>query len=76
MILHGTTTLTWNQEVLKLIGSVKSPYPSETAFLDLDEERSLEKSVKSVSVASYQLSIVRTQGLTIGHYFLKDFANH
>jgi sirohydrochlorin ferrochelatase len=46
VISHGAPIPIWNQEVLKLITSVNSPYPLEVAFLDYDKERTLEKAVK------------------------------
>ena len=45
VISHGAPVKIWNQMVLKLIGSVESPYPLEAAFLDYDEERTLEKTI-------------------------------
>jgi sirohydrochlorin ferrochelatase len=36
----------WNERVIRLVESVKSPYPVETAFLDYEKERTLEKAVK------------------------------
>lgn len=46
VISHGAPMPIWNQKVLELIRSVKSPYQLEAAFLDFDEEWTLEKSVK------------------------------
>ncbi len=45
-ISHGAPVKTWNNKVIKLVSSVNSPYPVETAFFDYDEERTLGKSIK------------------------------
>ena len=46
VISHGAPMPVWNQKVSELVASVRSPYPLETAFLDYDEEQTLEKSVR------------------------------
>jgi sirohydrochlorin cobaltochelatase len=48
IISHGAPVQNWNNQVLKLIASVKSPYPLETAFLDFNEDMTLEKAVKKL----------------------------
>ncbi len=48
VISHGAPMPVWNQGILKLIESVKSPYPLEPAFLDYDKERSLTNAVKKL----------------------------
>lgn len=46
VISHGAPMPAWNDGVLDLIKSVKSPYPLEVAFLDYDAEKTLKKSIK------------------------------
>ena len=46
VISDGAPLPEWNQMVMNLIASVKSPYPIKPAFLDYDKERTLEKAVR------------------------------
>jgi hypothetical protein len=46
VISHGAPIPQWNETVMRVIRTVKSPYPVEPAFLDFDEERTLEKAAK------------------------------
>ena len=46
VISHGAPIPQWNETVMSVISTVKSPYPVEPAFLDFDEERTLAKAAK------------------------------
>jgi len=46
VITHGAPIAQWNETIMRLIGTVESPYPVEPAFLDFDKERTLEKAAK------------------------------
>ena len=46
VISHGAPIPQWNETVMRTISMVKSPYPVEPAFLDFDDERTLEKAVR------------------------------
>ena len=46
VISHGAPIPQWNETVMRMINTVKSPYPLEPAFLDYDKERTLEKAAK------------------------------
>jgi hypothetical protein len=46
VVTHGAPIPQWNESVMRMIGTVKSPYPVEPAFLDFDEERTLAKAAK------------------------------
>ena len=48
VISHGSPQQSWNQKVLELVRSVKSPCPLEPAFIDFNEEITLEKSIKKL----------------------------
>jgi hypothetical protein len=43
VITHGAPIPQWNETVMRVISTVKSPYPIEPAFMDFDEERTLAK---------------------------------
>jgi sirohydrochlorin ferrochelatase len=46
VISHGAPIPQWNETVMSMISTVKSPYPVEPAFLDFDKERTLTKAAK------------------------------
>ena len=46
VITHGAPIPQWNETVMRVISTVKSPYPIEPAFLDFDKERTLAKAAK------------------------------
>jgi len=46
VITHGAPIPQWNETVMRLIGTVESPYPVEPAFLDFDKDRTLAKAAK------------------------------
>ena len=46
VISHGAPIPQWNETVMSMISTVKSPYPVEPAFLDFDKERTLAKAAK------------------------------
>jgi hypothetical protein len=46
VISHGAPIPQWNETVISMINTIQSPYPVEPAFLDFDEERTLEKAVR------------------------------
>ena len=43
VITHGAPIPQWNETIMRLIGTVESPYPVEPAFLDFYKERTLAK---------------------------------
>ena len=47
VITHGAPIPQWNETVMRVISTVKSPYPIEPAFMDFDEERTLAKAAKT-----------------------------
>jgi hypothetical protein len=46
VITHGAPIPQWNETVMRMISTVKSPYPVEPAFLGFDEERTLAKAAR------------------------------
>jgi hypothetical protein len=46
VVTHGAPIPQWNETVMRMISTVKCPYPVEPAFLDFDEQRTLEKAAK------------------------------
>jgi len=46
VITHGAPIPQWNETIMRLIGTVESPYPVEPAFLDFDKERTLAQAAK------------------------------
>jgi sirohydrochlorin cobaltochelatase len=46
VISHGAPIPQWNESVMRMISTVKSPYPVEPAFLDFDKDRTLAKAAK------------------------------
>jgi sirohydrochlorin ferrochelatase len=69
VISHGAPVETWNDTVIKLVLSVKSPYPLEPAFLDYDEERTLDKAVK-------RLEAKGVSEVLIVHLAPSSYSNH
>jgi sirohydrochlorin ferrochelatase len=69
VISHGAPVAIWNDTVIKLVSAVKSPYPLETAFLDYDEERTLDKAVK-------RLEAKGVSEVLIVHLSPSSYSNH
>jgi len=69
VISHGAPGAIWNDTVRKLVSTVKSPYPLETAFLDYDEERTLDKAVK-------RLEAKGVNEVLIAHLSPSSYSNH
>jgi len=69
IISHGAPIPEWNQKVMNLIASVKSPYPIEPAFLDYDKERTLEKAVR-------RLEAKGINNILIVHLSPTSYSNH
>ena len=69
VISHGAPIPEWNQNVMNLIASVKSPYPIEPAFLDYDKDRTLEKAVR-------RLEAKGVNDILIVHLSPSSYSNH
>jgi len=69
VISDGAPLPEWNQMVMNLIASVKSPYPIKPAFLDYDKERTLEKAVR-------RLEAKGVNNILIVHLSPSSYSNH
>ena len=68
---HGAPPMAgqWNQDVLKIVQSIKSPYHIENCFLDFIEEYSLPNAVK-------KMEALGMEEVLIVHFSPSSYSNH
>ena len=69
VISHGAPIPQWNESVMRMINTVQSPYPVEPAFLDFDDERTLEKAVR-------RLEKKEVNNILIVHLSSSSYSSH
>ena len=69
IVTHGAPIPQWNETVMRMINTVKCPYPVEPAFLDFDKERTLAKAAK-------RLEDKGVNEILIVHVAPSSYSNH